>query len=201
MPSMPKNVQSMSNQVRCLLVFVSFLAFSNLLNAQLSTATVTGVVRDASGGVLPNATVVLKNVDTNVERRISTNSAGNYLFLNITPGLYTLETSASGFRPTKVAAFELQVNQTLTQDTALEIGTLEQAVEVAATAETLQIGRGNRAKSRQRPASERQKLYRLAAIDARRRAHQRFTELRRWKFRHAHHLWSGLRIPRDQRAD
>jgi outer membrane receptor protein involved in Fe transport len=108
------------------------------MNAQLSTGTITGVVRDASGGVLANATVILKNVDTNVERKIATNSAGNYLFLNITPGLYTLETSAPGFRPNKVSPFELQVNQTLTQDTSLEIGTLEQAVQVEATAETLQ---------------------------------------------------------------
>jgi len=124
---------------------VSLLAFalaisvlSSTAMAQLSTATITGVVRDSSGGVIPNATVVLKNVETNIERRATTNSAGSYSFLNMTPGRYTLTTTASGFRTNRVAEFELVVNQTMTQDTILEVGGVEQAVEVQAQAEVLQ---------------------------------------------------------------
>jgi len=123
---------------RLLLLFTVAAIVCNLSYAQLSTATVTGVVRDASGAVIPGATVVLKSIATNVERRAATNSAGNYSFLNITPGRYTMETTATGFRPSRVAEFELVVNQTMTQDTTLEVGGVEQAVEVQALAETLQ---------------------------------------------------------------
>jgi outer membrane receptor protein involved in Fe transport len=114
------------------------LAVTNPAIGQLSTATLTGVVRDSSGAVVPNAQVVLKNVQTNVERRSVSNSTGSYTFLNVTPGRYTLETTAQGFRPNRVAEFDLSVNQTMTQDTTLEVGALEQAVEVQASAEALQ---------------------------------------------------------------
>ena len=102
--------------------------------SQLSSATLTGVVGDSTGAVVPEAVVILRNASTTSERRTVSNSAGNYTFLNITPGRYSLETTANGFRPNKVSEFELQVNQTMTQDTVLEVGTLEQAVQVEATA-------------------------------------------------------------------
>jgi len=120
------------------LIVVLYLLASAVAYGQLSTATLTGVVRDSTGAVVPEAVVILRNAATTGERRTVTNSAGNYTFLNITPGRYTLETTASGFRPNKVAEFELQVNQTMTQDTVLEVGTLEQAVQVEATAEGVQ---------------------------------------------------------------
>lgn len=110
--------------------------------AQLSTATVTGIVRDSSGGAVPNATVVLKNVETTVERRSASNAAGNYVFTNIPPGRYTMETTATGFRTSKVSEFILAVNQTMTLDTTLEVGNLEQAVQVEAQAERLQASTG-----------------------------------------------------------
>ena len=49
-----------------------------------------------------------------------------------------MDTTASGFRPSRIAEFQLQVNQTMTQDTVLEVGAVEQAVEVTAVAESLQ---------------------------------------------------------------
>src|SRR5690242_1679341 len=110
------------------------LLVSGVAYGQLSTATLTGVVRDSTGAIVPDATVTLRSVATTIERHAVSNSAGNYSFLNVTPGRYTLETTATGFRPNKVSEFELQVNQTMTQDTVLEVGTLEQAVQVEATA-------------------------------------------------------------------
>src|SRR5882724_4433059 len=113
------------------LIVVLYLLASAVAYGQLSTATLTGVVRDSTGAVVPEASVIIRNAATTSERRTVTNSAGNYTFLNITPGRYTLETTASGFRPNKVAEFELQVNQTMTQDTILEVGTLEPEARAA----------------------------------------------------------------------
>jgi len=66
--------------------------------AQLSSASLNGVVRDPSGAVVANASVGLRNVDTTVERTTVSNDAVNYVFQNITPGRYTLKVTASGFR-------------------------------------------------------------------------------------------------------
>ena len=112
----------------------AFLWGSAAAHAQISTATVTGIIRDSSGGVVPLAKVSLKNTGTAVERSSTSNSAGNYLFLNLNPGRYTLETSAKGFKSSRLAEFTLAVNQTATLDLVLEVGTLEQTVNVEASA-------------------------------------------------------------------
>src|SRR5437879_11202682 len=71
--------------------------------AQLSTATLNGVIRDNSGAVVAKATVVLRNVETTIEHATTSNDAGNYVFLNLTPGKYTLEISADGFSSKHIA--------------------------------------------------------------------------------------------------
>ena len=89
---------------------ISFLGLlAGTARGQLSTASINGVVRDPSGAVVPNATVVLRSVDTSVDRTSSSNGAGEYAFLNITPGSYTLESSAAGFGPKRISAFILTV--------------------------------------------------------------------------------------------
>ena len=79
-----------------ILVFYTFPAY-----AQLSSASVTGVVRDSSGSVVPEVRLTLRNVETSVERNAASNEAGNYVFLNVTPGRYMLEASKAGFQTTK----------------------------------------------------------------------------------------------------
>ena len=54
--------------------------------AQVSTASVSGTVRDTRGSVIPGAEVALPNTETNVERDTVTNAAGAYAFLNVLPG-------------------------------------------------------------------------------------------------------------------
>src|ERR1700739_3546326 len=62
--------------------------------AQLSTASLSGAVRDSSGAVVAKGEVVLINVATAVEHTTTTNDAGAYLFLGITPGRYVVSASA-----------------------------------------------------------------------------------------------------------
>jgi hypothetical protein len=106
--------------------------------AQLSSASVTGLVRDSSGSIIPNVKIVLRNVGTSVERTTTSNSAGNYVFLNITPGTYSLEASASGFQTTQISSLVLDVNQTATLDVTMQVGTLQQTVSVEAAGELVQ---------------------------------------------------------------
>ena len=106
--------------------------------AQLSTASVTGTVHDSSGGTVAGASLTLRNLDTTVETRAASNSAGNYVFLNITPGRYSIEATSSGFQITKVPALNLVVNQTATVDITLQLGTVQQTVNVEAAGELVQ---------------------------------------------------------------
>lgn len=111
--------------------------------AQLSTASVNGVIRDPKGAVIPGATVVLHNVDTSVDHTSITNGRGEYVLLNITPGKYTLEASAKGFEPQKVAPFVLAVDQIATFDFAMAVGSNTEVVTVDATAPQLDVTSAN----------------------------------------------------------
>src|SRR5262245_40441538 len=120
-----------------LALVLGFNGFSTLYG-QLSTASVNGTVRDASGSVVPEAAVVLRNVDTGVERHAVSNLAGNYVFVNIPPGSYTLEAGRFGFSTTRLNRFTLAVNQTATFDFALTVGAVEQSINVEAVGAEVQ---------------------------------------------------------------
>jgi len=108
------------------------------LAAQLSTASVKGTIRDASGSAVPGAEIFLRNTATGVQRTTSSNEAGNYVFLSVAPGSYTLEARHTGFQTVQVQAFPLEVNQTATFDLKLEVGQIQQSVSVTAAGEALQ---------------------------------------------------------------
>lgn len=100
--------------------------------AQASSANVNGTLRDSSGSVIPGATLTLRNVNTAVEARSESNQSGIYAFLNIIPGQYTLEVSKAGFRTNRLSQFNLAVNQTATLDVVMEIGSVDQSINVEA---------------------------------------------------------------------
>jgi hypothetical protein len=121
------------------LLTVLLLLIAGSASAQVSTASVNGVVRDPKGAVIPGATIVLASVDTSVEHTSVSNGSGEYVFLNITPGSYTLSASAQGFNPQKVDAFVLAVSQIATVDFSMTVGTQTQMVTVQGTAAQLDV--------------------------------------------------------------
>lgn len=108
------------------------IALASPLAAQTSTATINGNIRDSSGSSVPGASVILRNTATSVEMRSASNDSGIYTILNILPGNYTMEVSKTGFRTNKLSPFNLAVNQTATIDLNLEVGSVEQSVNVEA---------------------------------------------------------------------
>jgi hypothetical protein len=113
--------------------------FAGLASAQVSTASVNGVVRDPQGAVIPGAEIVLRSVETSVEHASVSNNAGNYVILNITPGRYTIQAGAKGFNPQKTNEFILAVDQTATFDFALKVGSETQVVTVESSGVQLDV--------------------------------------------------------------
>jgi len=107
-------------------------------SAQLSSDTLNGVVRDSTGAVIKNASVVLRNLGTSVERITASNDTGNYVFSDVTPGPYTLKVGAQSFATKQVSEFVLAVNQTATIDLTLSAGSESEVMTVTATGEQLQ---------------------------------------------------------------
>jgi outer membrane receptor protein involved in Fe transport len=117
-------------------LFVAVAQFQGF--AQLSSASVTGVVRDTSGSVIPGVKITLQNVATSVAHNTVSNTAGNYVFLGITPGEYTLQAEVTGFEVSKMPEFTLAVNQTATLDLTMQVGTVTQSLTVEASGQLVQ---------------------------------------------------------------
>ena len=123
---------------RLLLSLLLLCATPIALQAQVSTASINGTTRDSSGGVVPGANLVLRNVATGISSTTSTNNSGDYVIANIPPGRYTLRVSKAGFQTAQQNEFDLQVNQTQTFDITLSPGATEQTVTVNAEAPAIE---------------------------------------------------------------
>src|SRR5512146_3558746 len=84
------------------LCIVGLAALALVAPAQMITATLTGVVSDASESVVPNARVTITNTTSNDVRRTVTNNDGYYTFAALPAGSYKLLVEAPGFIPNEV---------------------------------------------------------------------------------------------------
>src|SRR5215472_17950100 len=125
------------------LIAIAGLVFLALLSqgarAQ-DVASVTGVVTDSTGAVIPGAKVVLLNTATNLTYTGETNEVGSYTIVNVPPGPgYKITFSRDGFAPTVVTDVYLNVNTTRTQNARLTVGTATATVEVSAANESITL--------------------------------------------------------------
>ena len=124
--------------VAALAITFLFLSVLPSADAQISTASINGTVRDVSGAVIVDAELVLGNVGTGIEAATRTNSVGLYRFANLQPGPYTLSASNPGFQTRIVEPFTLVVNQIATFDFSMAVGAVAESIIVEATGVALQ---------------------------------------------------------------
>ena len=101
--------------------------------AQQTLGGITGEVTDASGGVIPNATVTVVGEQTALARSAKSNGSGEYAFVNLPIGTYTLTYSADGFEVQKTQHITVQADRTATINAALKVGQTTTTVEVEAS--------------------------------------------------------------------
>ena len=113
--------------------FVPLLCFlaGMTLRAQVVGASISGVVRDASGAVLPHAAVSVKNADTGAERKLVTDEGGRYSVQSVPVGNYDVKAVKEGFSPQVKTGIVLAVGQHTVVDLELAVGRFDQAVMVA----------------------------------------------------------------------
>jgi hypothetical protein len=101
------------------------------LQAQITTAELTGTVSDASGAVVVGATVTVTNTATNMQRMVQTNGAGTYDISSLPPGAYNVKVEMTGFSAQVRSNIELQVAQVARIDVGLQLGNVSEVVEVS----------------------------------------------------------------------
>ena len=97
---------------------------------QQETATITGTVKDESGAIVPRATVIVTNIQTNIKVQTQTDDAGLYVIPSLRPGAYSVSAESPGFRKTVRTGVTLQVAQVAPLDLTLATGQLSETVDV-----------------------------------------------------------------------
>src|SRR5215467_5400696 len=115
-------------RVLCLFLFGVLPAIAQ------TEATISGVIHDPSGAVIPGVMVTVTNPATNFSRSAISNEAGVYNFPVLQPGRYNIKVELPGFRTIEQNGVELQIQQSARLDFTLQVGEISQTVEVSGTA-------------------------------------------------------------------
>jgi len=122
------------NAGKILASFGLMLACTLVSHGQTPTGQMTGAIKDASGAVVPAATVVVANVDTGVQRTTTSNEEGYYTVPLLPPGNYRIMVRKGGFKPVTKSGLTLAVDQVARIDFTVEVGSITDTIDVMATA-------------------------------------------------------------------
>lgn len=111
-------------------VLALVLALALPIWAQEFRASVTGQVNDASGAVLPGATITARNVATNATYKTTSSEDGQYALRNLDPGSYTISVEVTGFRKLLREGVVLQVGTQATLNLQMQTGEVSEAITV-----------------------------------------------------------------------
>src|SRR6202162_2734843 len=110
---------------------------ANVASAQTGTTSLRGSVIDKSGAAIVGAKVTISNPELSVERTTTSGATGQYEFLLLPPGTYSLSAEKENFRKYIQSSLQLLVNSPATHDVILQVGSSTQTVEVSAQAVAL----------------------------------------------------------------
>jgi hypothetical protein len=115
--------------VSCLVALCVF-ALATTVHAQSTFGTILGTVTDTSGALIAHASVVITNIDENTTRVVETDTRGEYQAVNMKPGRFRLEVTASGFEQFTTSDVTLTARQTLRVDAAMTVGRVSESVTI-----------------------------------------------------------------------
>jgi hypothetical protein len=115
------------------------ILFSSVALAQVTSATLNGIVSDAGGAAIPAAQIQVQNVDTNFRQATETNDSGLYSVSQLPPGQYRITVEKTGFRKSVQTGITLTVGQVATLNISLVVGDVKETVTVTANAELINV--------------------------------------------------------------
>jgi hypothetical protein len=121
----------MKVRIGVLCLALGLLAGSSVFGQSI-TGSITGIVTDPSGSVIPNVAVMVVNTETNVSTTVASDSTGNYTATLLPRGQYRMEVTAGGFKRFVREGIVLQVQQTARIDVQMTVGEVAESVSVTA---------------------------------------------------------------------
>jgi len=105
--------------------------------AQTTVSTIEGTIKDAQGSSIAGAQIVVKSTAIGLERTATSDADGLYRVTALPAGIYSLTVSHAGFATRTFDNIELTLNRTLTLDIPLEVGAVQEQVDVVENAQLL----------------------------------------------------------------
>ena len=133
MPSLRPRSTMMCLETVGLVIAISLL-LPALLSAQGASGRIVGRVADPSGAVVAHVKITLLNEATGISRDANTNDSGDYSFVEVAPGTYTVQFELTGFKKNVQKGVIVDVNQVVTLNSTLQIGGSQETVEVTSEA-------------------------------------------------------------------
>src|ERR1700733_12752721 len=130
------SVKDLTN--RTLFVSIAALFLASSAFGQFETAEVLGTVHDPSDKTIAKASVTLTNQGTGIEAKTTTNEDGDYDFLNVKVGKYTVSVEAPGFSKVSTQDVDVQVEARQRVDFKMQVGEVTQSVQVSGVATVLE---------------------------------------------------------------
>ena len=127
-------------KTRVRLVFASVFVLASLsitLAAQSAGGSLSGTVKDGTGGVLPGVTVTVTNANTSLTRALVTDAGGRYLAPDLPPGPYRVRAALEGFTTMIRSGITVTVGREAVVDLELTLGKVSDQVTVVAEAKTV----------------------------------------------------------------
>ena len=115
-----------------------FLVLVPVLYSHSFTGSISGLVTDSSGAVVPQAAITVTDLGKNTNFRTESNDSGFYLVGQLSPGSYRVSVEKAGFKKYALDALPLSTQQKASIDIVLEVGTLVDSVSVTAQAQLLE---------------------------------------------------------------
>src|SRR5262245_61895578 len=126
----------------CLLALTLTALLAAPASAQVDTGTISGTVKDESGGILPGATVTITHEGQQLTLTSVTRGDGSYIFTPIRTGAYLIEVEFPGFRKGIRRGITVGIQDQVRVDFVLQTGTLTEDVTVTGSSPLLQTGSG-----------------------------------------------------------
>ncbi|MFZ1086053.1 MAG: TonB-dependent receptor, partial [Terracidiphilus sp.] len=118
-------------------ILLCLFAMGPLALAQVTNASLTGLVTDSNGAALPGVQIHVQNTDTNYVQSTETNGTGVYLVTPLVPGPYKVTAEKAGFRKLVQSGITLTVDQAATLNLTLQLGDVKEVITVTADAELI----------------------------------------------------------------